>query len=89
MISIDEIKEKLKNNRAIALKYVKTDQFKFAETTQDYPEHRDMVGKNEIAKSAGFCIIVDQLIMVTGNSMSLGIGPAPEDEKEIKILLNL
>jgi hypothetical protein len=84
--------ELVKRSGATALKYVRMSDGRllFADTkcAGECPRHASAVGPGETAASAGFVAAGRDFVMVSATgSTTLGVGPAPGDERAIADVL--
>ena len=87
-MTVEEIKEFVRDNMWCNLKYVRvgTD-FVFASTEYNPPDHASMVEPGAPVKSAAYLRVYQNHIEIEGWSMSLKIGPTFDDQELLEQLL--
>ena len=87
----EQIKEILAKNDFVVFKYVRVgEDYRFAVVDVYGVEHKQLLNNKEKAKSAGFCTLDrGQVILPEIPSTSLKLGPAPDDEANLKKLFAL
>ena len=94
LITVENIKKRLKNDNMVCLKYVRTkEEFVFAETDGQWfpPDHSTMVNKEQRKNvvSAAYIEIRYGKLEIDGRSSTLETGRAADDEEKLIELFGL
>lgn len=89
-LSVADVTRKISEGGVLYLKYVRFsgDEYVFGDATSPFIDHKYLSG-DQVPVSAAFLKIYPDGLYIEGHSMSLGIGPAPDDESNFLELFNL